>query len=372
MPVTCFNIVSKRRASPLAFASVNDFNLQKSGNIPPRIILENPYITLYSLDFPNNQAIFVETPESINLSVAPFLYDAQYEHAIRVFAVPFGVMVKLAKSIQLNPAKLIFLHSVGRAGSTLASQICSKAMGVVNISEPEALTWLVAAKLSNPHVENELNLLFDTCIRFLSKTPAQTAWVMKGRSFVIELGDWIYKNYPESKNVFLYRDAETWLKSSLQAYTFDLPEEGMREQEKNLKRNLSPLVPLIAKFSKERNIITSEIISLMWLSVMEKYMNLYESGFEMLAIRYENWQIAPHATALAMLQYCGMKIDDNALDDVLNRDSQAGTHFSRETLSKKGYNLGEEDIKLLKQLLHDHPVIQTPDYIVPNTMPLVI
>ena len=370
MPAICFNIVSKRRASPLAFANVNDFKLQQSGNVSPQIILENPDITLYSLDFQANQGIFVETPPAINLSEAPFLYDAQYEHATRVFAVPFGLMVQLAKSIQLNPAQLIFLHSVGRAGSTLAGQICSKVKGVINISEPEALTWLVPAKLANPGIEAELIMFFDACIRFLCKTPVQTAWVIKGRSFVIELGDWIYKKYPGSKNIFLYRDAETWLKSSLQAYTFELPEAEMREQEKNLKRNLSPLVPRIAKYNKSHHLTTAEIISLMWLSVMDRYMRLHDMGFEMMAIRFENWNVAPRETAIAMLEYCGLNIDDAALDNALSRDSQAGTHLSRETLSKKGYNLREEDIRQLKQLLHDHPVIQTPDYMVPNTMPL--
>lgn len=352
----------------MGFANINDFKLQKTGNVSPQAILDNSNISLYSLDFQSKNGIFVETKSGVNLSNAPFLYNAQYDNAVRVYAAPFGQMVQMARSIPVAPEKLIFIHTVGRAGSTLASRLCSKAGGAVSISEPEALTWLVAAKLANPHVEKELVTLFDACVRFLCKANTHESCVIKGRSFVIELAGWIHEKYPQSKNVFLYRDAISWLKSGLKAYVFDLPDVDMKVQEKNLVNNLLPLVPLIAEYSKQRHLRITETIALMWLSGMERYMQLHESGFDMLAIRFESWQESPRETALAMLDYCGLNISDEVLNEVLHHDSQEGTHLSRETLSKKERELTEEDINLLNNLLQEHPLVQKPDFEVPNTL----
>ena len=65
--------------------------------------------------------------------------------------------------------------------------------------------------------DDDLVALLKATIRLLCTTPAETAWVIKGQSFVIELGDWIHALFPRTNNLFLYRHGETWLRSGLLA-----------------------------------------------------------------------------------------------------------------------------------------------------------
>src|SRR5215216_6502252 len=118
MITTSFEITGRKQIIPIEFADIKNFELRESGNIEAEEILKNPQITLFSLDFENAQAVFVETPAKTDLSQAPFYYQVQRENALRVLTVPFEVMVGLAQQITLDDSKLIFIHSMGRSGST--------------------------------------------------------------------------------------------------------------------------------------------------------------------------------------------------------------------------------------------------------------
>ena len=111
------------------------------------------------------------------LSQAPFYYQAQYENAVHVITLPFEMLIQLAQSITIDDNRLVFIHSTGRSGSTLASRIFAQIPGVINMSEPDVLTQLVAARFAQPDKQAELKILLDASMRLLCKTPAQTAWV---------------------------------------------------------------------------------------------------------------------------------------------------------------------------------------------------
>ena len=217
MIATCFEIIAKRRPNPVGPVDIKDFELRESGQIGANEILTNVHMSLYALDFENGRAVFVETSPETNLSQAPFYYQAQYENAVCVVTLPFESMIALAHSVTVDDSKLIFIHSMGRCGSTLASKIFAQVPGVINMSEPDALTQLVAARFMQPDKQGEVKMLLDASVRLLCKAPAQTAWVIKGRSWVIELGDWLHELYPQTKKLDLYREAESWIKSNMNA-----------------------------------------------------------------------------------------------------------------------------------------------------------
>jgi len=160
----------------------------------------------------NNEAIFVETPPEVDLCLEQFYYIAQYEHALRVIGVPIEEMVSLGRDLPLDDQKLVFIYSTGRAGSTLAGQIFAQLDGVANISEPDALTDLVAYRHFYPENKVELNDLANAVVRLMCQVKAPGGHVIKGRSFAIEIGDILYDLFPAAKIVFLYRDAKSyWL-----------------------------------------------------------------------------------------------------------------------------------------------------------------
>jgi len=368
-----FVITEKRRKAPIGLADIKDFGLRESGEMAAAKILGNPHITLYSLDLENGQAVFVETPPDVNLSLAPFYYLAQYENALSVLTISFETMIQLAASIPLDAERLILIHSVGRAGSTLASQIFAQVEGVINISEPDALTLLVIARYFQPENKAGLSALLNASVRLLCKTPAQTAWVIKGRSFVIELGDWLQQLYPQTKNLFLYRDAETWLQSGLRAYDdgVERTDEERRGVENESREILKLGTPLIAQYDPDKHLSTAGLLSLMWLSVMERYVQLESMGSKMLAIRYSGWRSAPHETAVAMLDYCACRpADMTSIDEILTKDSQAGTFMSQEVIQQKEKVMGASDLEELNQHLQDHAFIKAADYEVANTLKL--
>jgi hypothetical protein len=79
-------------------------------------------------------------------------------------------------------------------------------------------------------------------------------WALKFRSFVMEVGDLLYDNFPEAKVVFLYR----------------------------------------------------------WVSVMERALDLQRQGVPMFVGQYEDLQAAPRIVLEALLAYCQVGAQDVA------------------------------------------------------------
>jgi hypothetical protein len=344
--------------------------LIESGQTSGDRLLIDPHITLYSLDFDRQRAIFVETPPSLDLSQAPFIYLAQYENAIRVFTIPFATLIELAQTITIDPTRLILIYSVGRAGSTLTSQILAQVPGVVNISEPDALSWLVAARHSQSN--QAISLLCNACVRWLCKTPAQTAWVIKGRSFIIYLADWLDQFYPSAKIFFLYRNAETWLESSLRAFVSDqLSDQELTARAGAVRQSMAALVPLIARYDQNVDLSFTGVLALMWLSVMERYLELHQMEITMLAIRYADWLSFPQATAKCVLDYCNLHVQDfGSIENILAKDSQANTYLAQAITKQNQRQIRATQLEELNWHLQNHPIIQTPDFEVPNTLHL--
>lgn len=368
-----FEIISKRRTDPVGFPDIKDFELHASGQIDAGIILANPSITLYALDFENGEAVFVETASPAVLSHAPFYYQAQYEHTVRVLTTSFETMIQLAQSVTVADNKLVFIHSMGRSGSTLASQIFAQVPGVINMSEPDVLTQLVAARFMQPDKHTELKMLLDASIRLLCKTPVQTAWVIKGRSFVIELGDWLNEFYPHTKNLYLYRDAESWTKSNLSAFMDETrtTTDQLFQYENETRGWMQLFVPAIARYNPDQHLSATGLVTLLWLSNMERYTELHKAGIEMLAIPYSSWKLDPRRTALAMLDHCGCVPDDlTTIEETLTKDSQAGSSVSQDAVKKKTTTSQIFDPAELKRHLQSHAYLQTTDFEAANTLKL--
>lgn len=371
MIATNFEITGSKQDNPNSFVDINDFKLRERGKVNAEDILNNPHITLYCLDFQNGQAVFVETPAAVNLSQVPFFYQTQRQQAVRVLTVPFETMIQLAQCVTVDDKKLIQIYSMGRSGSTLASQILAQVEGMINISEPDMLTQLVAARFMQPGKEMELKALLDTSIRLLCKTPAQAAWVIKGRSWVIELGDWLHELYPNATNFFLYREAESWTKSNLGAFMVEGEHtaDEIFQLENEARGWMQLFVPRIARYDPDEHLSLTGLCTLMWLSLMERYMELDRAGVKMLAIRYASWQKNPRQTALSMLDYCGCRPSDlTAIEETLKKDSQAGTSLAQDAVKKKAISADLVNTAEMDRFLQSHAYIKSRDFEVPNTL----
>jgi hypothetical protein len=123
-------------------AGPSDFATHETGSIELSRVLDDPTLSLYCIDPVGRTALFVRTPPQLDLSSAPFLYQAQYTQATEAVSVPFGQLHDLATRAPIPSERLVLVQSTGRCGSTLVSQALAAAEGVVSLSEPDVYLQL--------------------------------------------------------------------------------------------------------------------------------------------------------------------------------------------------------------------------------------
>ena len=113
MSVELMEITARSKGGPADLSAISDFSLRPAGEIPEADLLRSPDWTLYCLDFPSKQALFVELSPSTDLSEAAFAYAHQFTAAGRAAHVAFDRFVATSEAIAA-PSKLAFLFSTGR------------------------------------------------------------------------------------------------------------------------------------------------------------------------------------------------------------------------------------------------------------------
>jgi len=344
----------------------SDFKVRDEGAIDPRIVLLEPNLSLYCLDFEKRQALFVETPPECDLSRAPFLFQAQYEAATRLVRVPYETLHRLAAEVALDPSRLILIYSVGRCGSTLVSRAFNAVEGVESISEPDVFTQMLGTWGANGLDGEEQAALLRSCT-LLQCVPGQikgaTAWALKFRSMVTELGPLFYALFPTARVVFLYRNAEPWARSFLRMI-------GVTEP--TTRASLAPLRFLFGHTHPRVDALDTasplETAALMWLSVMEKCLEMQRQGIPMFVTRYEELNRAPREALAQMFAFCGFPASAvGDLEAVLTQDSQEGTAISRTSLGETATALTQAHTDELRRIIREASPEVTADTILPGT-----
>lgn len=374
MSTKVLHIQSKNRTAAHTVANIQDFEYVEGETIDQKIIIENPNVSLYCLDPQNQRLIFVETPLDIDLSQAPFFYEAQYEYAERLFAVPFEDINQLVEEIEEPIEKLVLIYSVGRCGSTLLSKVFNQLDTVVSLSEPDIFSQIVGIRNPDGSNDNELAALLKSCIYLLCKPTLKgkpSYYILKFRSIVIELGDLLYQAFPNAKLIFLYRNAEAVVKSSIRAFVY------LSNMLPTIQQNIefySRFIPLLKEYASYIDFTDSKATDLyttMWLSTMQRYLSLYEQGISSCAIRYEDLVANSEQFVTSIFEYCGLPISEvSNVCKVFEKDSQSGSNLSQENTRHNDLEQSEIlDIRhKVNELLKKNPEIKTPDFVVPGTL----
>ena len=367
-------IQDKKRAHSLSIAKLQDFDYVERESIESKTVIDNPNASLYCLDFENKNAIFVETSSDVDLCKASFLHQAQYEHAQRLIAVPFEDLYHLAADLEGSIQKLVIIYSVGRCGSTLLSKVFDRAETVLSLSEPDVFSQLAAIKEPNGSNDREIKQLLKVCIYFLGKPTLgkqPSCLVIKLRSFCIELADLLYEIFPDAKTLFLYRNLESVVKSSIPAFGFLSKMLGA------IKQNIdtySRFMPLLKSYADDIDFTDSSAVDLyttLWLSAMDRYLNLYRQGIIAFAVRYEDLVTQPQQIVTAIFEYCELPVSE------VDRACQAFKKDAHSTsgLSTKKPNQTETEIPSIAEirqkthkLLARHLEIKTSNFVVPGTV----
>jgi hypothetical protein len=114
MTARYLEIVEKRRTFVAAVSSLADFSLRDGGEIDAEIVLSAQNLSPYCLDDDARRIIFVELPPDVNLATVPFIYQTQYEQAIRLLAIPYDTFREVAHKLP-EVHNLILMYISGRS-----------------------------------------------------------------------------------------------------------------------------------------------------------------------------------------------------------------------------------------------------------------
>jgi hypothetical protein len=367
-------IEDKVRPYPLALVAPDHFRAREAGPVDPAVVVEAPNVSLYCLDPARREAIFVETDPAVELSAAPFSFQAQYDAARGLIAVGFPALHELADRMSSDQRRLVLVYSIGRCGSTLVGRALAELGGATLLAEPDVFTQLVALRQAAPSRDgltpDELSRLVRSCARLMFTRPRSggaDVLAVKFRSFVIELADVLHTHLRTARAVFAYRHAVGWTRSTLRA--FGAYDPSMAESLAPVQDRLGRLVPVLARYRARlgRVLTPVEATACQWVSQMERAVALQKAGVAMYAVRYEDLAAHPRVQLAALLAHCGLPTGSSAaLDRVLAEDSQAGTSLARDRLAGVDDTLDGTAIVELKRVIAELSRIVTPDLILHN------
>lgn len=369
-------IEARHRRMTGFLASLEDFTVAEGALVDAGIVRAHPSLSLYCLDDPAQRAIFVELPPEIDLAKVPFVYQAQYDHALRLVALPYDELVRQAQALPAA-GNLIMMYMTGRCGSTLLSHIFNELEGVTSLSEPDVATQFVHLRCADGSRDAELRALLGSVVRFLFKPAppnASSTAALKLRSEGTQLADLYQAAFPAAKNLFLYRDALGWVASFYRIFT----REGLASAIP-LEENLAFLGQLFAyDFTSlaacldpgTREVSLAEQLTLWWLAAIEWYLAKYDQGFPFLAIRYADLNERRESTLEAVFAHCGLPAASVPRTlGAFERDAQAGTALAREhpALGNR-LRLSEAQREQIGRMVGRHPRIRLPDVLLPGTL----
>ncbi len=374
MTARYLNIEEKHRGHPGMIASVADFTLTEGEAVDAEVVLR-PNVSLYCFDDAAKEAIFVELPDTADLSTAPFVYYMQYEQAERLIAISYAEFRQLAHTLP-NVDNLIMIYISGRSGSTLISHIFNELDGVMSLSEPDVGTQFAYMRTTGNMHEAELRDLLDCTVRMLFKpTPFKTptTYALKLRSEALKVMDLYQATFPQAKNLYSYRDAIGFVSSFYRVlYDPSYPElmpraefvdsfgEFMREDFTRVEQYLGPTAEQFSYI---------ELLTLWWVVAVEWYLAQVARGIPALAVSYADLNSRREATLKAIFEYC--ELPTTQIEKALRayeRDSQAGTFLAREKPTEGNkLRLTEAQIESIRAILARHSVIKTSDFVAPGT-----
>jgi hypothetical protein len=122
MSARVLTINERHLRTPDHLASLADFTHTEGDEVDPKVVIDNPDLSLYCLDDATKRAIFAQLPPGVDLTRSPFVYQTQGEQAERLVAVSYDAFLYLAAELP-KVDTLIPIYGPGRSGSTLLSHI---------------------------------------------------------------------------------------------------------------------------------------------------------------------------------------------------------------------------------------------------------
>lgn len=369
------DIQDRHREHVSEIASLDNFEWVDGDETNAKQIITNPNISLYCLDDARQEAIFVVLPDGINLSRVPFVYQAQFENAEYLIAVPYLEFLQLADTIKIDASKLIYIHNIGRCGSTLLSQALNEVEQVIALSEPDVFSNFITIR----HTPRDQQIrLLQACYKWMFRPAVAgnaTRYVLKLRNQCVDIMEIYATAFPQAKHLFMYRNGIDWIASLYRLFinggNADLRmtlEEAIHWQAGYLNLSYDDVAPYFDHTIKTYTPIL--YLAIGWQFMMKRYVETVQNGFHAIAIRYED--LTANRDAMLSTIFAKLDLPESAIQQAqkaFERDSQEGTKLAREDAqSGNTMKLTDAEMESIMQLLAKQPVINRPDVILSGTL----
>jgi hypothetical protein len=360
-------ILARERSNPLGVADAKDFLLEDCGAVAAQSVIDGANTTPYCFDPIHGRILFVEVPADVDLSGAPFLYDAQFERAQRVFAMPIDDFISLGEALP-DPEDLMLIYSTGRCGSTLLASALNELGAVRVFSEPDIFTQIAQAGCpTDARTREVLVKTLRSCLRVLCRS-GQQHYVVKFRSVVIELFELMAHAMPRARNIFMYRDAIGFARSTARMMEMEL--DNWSVDARGL-RGWQRLVPSLGRFQATPELVSaSRLLAHLWAGSVVRYIETYRLGLWACAVHYEDLCRDPMSVLDALRASCSLPVSSTDAPEVaFGRDSQAGTSISRKSLRARrvGEIQGRHELQISSHLAEISDGL-TVDIMLPGTI----
>jgi hypothetical protein len=340
-------ILGRKRTDHTQMVSLDDFHLREveANEDLCATVAENRHVTPYCLDGPNRQMIFAETPPQIELSARPFYYQAQYEAATRLIAIPYDRVHEIARRAHGRSANPVFIFSVGRCGSTLMSKMFGRLDDTYSLSEPDVFTAINYLHGEGRLTDDEAMQLLASTVRLVDRPPTpRRRLVVKFRAQCIGIAELLYRQHPAASFIFMYRNAIDCVDSYIRVFgavplpkpVFDRAFPYARSQPEKYQRLHRLGQPM-----------------LVWLVCAHTYLRLRERGLPFVAIKYEELVEKPSGLTARLFAHCGIS---NALTEqpcaAMTEDAQAGTPLARSGDGRR--TLTDDDCDFIRTFFVEH------------------
>jgi hypothetical protein len=211
---------------------------------------------------------------------------------------------------------------------------------VMSLSEPDVITQFLHLREADHSRDAELRELADCTVRMLFKPNAfktPTTYALKFRSETLRVMDLFQGAFPHAKNLYLYRDAEGFVRSFYRLFRRDDESDEYTPVDEFIafcsqlfNYNFSPIAVYLDPDTDQ--VSTVQYLAAWWLAIMEWYVEQAARGIPVLAVRYADIVAHREQVLAAIFEYCGLPV--NHISKTLSafeRDSQAGTWLARET-----------------------------------------
>lgn len=373
MSATVHRIVAREDPKIVSGARPATLDLAPTGElVDPALVLRGPHLSLYCLDHREQRALFVETPPGARVRAQPFMYLAQHAAAQRVVSMSFSDLHTLADRARPSDAQLTFILTMGRSGSTLLSTAYRAVEGVVSLSEPDVLGGLGRRWLEGLEGERSAVRLVESAVSLLCRPslaePAPGAWVLKFRAEELMLVPLLRQAFPRARYVYAYRAAPGWIRSimRLQHRRRTPPPPEKSDPPGPLEHRLAPrLASYLADPTTDHS--TLALRTLAWCTHLETYTQYVAEGVPFVATRYRHLCDAPRQIFAQLFAHSKLAPPDaSALRASCQQDAQAGTHLAR--THQLDLELSPQHLDSIRRVLAWHPLIDDPQYTVPNTL----